>query len=213
MLTYARQADTLIRYLVDTLASYENDHSDALCPIQREADRSFNGDHTLVAPTTTAETREFKKSVDAQFQAVVAILTLFLTHSMGDSTSTPSTTFPHALAAAPASRVLSGPPAAPYTSSSSQHPPAIPTPPVCRQLEHECSTRAPQAIPILGLRIPNLPQGPEAWRVAVKQWHEVDETTGKSLKEWPTEWFTGAMRSVFAVKRTARQIIAVEYDR
>ncbi|KAG0705254.1 hypothetical protein DFH29DRAFT_997043 [Suillus ampliporus] len=33
--------DTLIRYLLDELSTYENDHSDTLCPMQREADASL----------------------------------------------------------------------------------------------------------------------------------------------------------------------------
>ncbi|KAG1727584.1 uncharacterized protein EDB91DRAFT_1253846 [Suillus paluster] len=43
-----KSVDTLIR--------------DALCPIPREADKSFNGDHILTAPVTAAETQELKMS-------------------------------------------------------------------------------------------------------------------------------------------------------
>jgi hypothetical protein len=101
LLTY-EQADTLIRYLVDTLASCESDHSDALCPIQREANRSFNSDHVLTAPTTAAEMQEFKKSMNAQFQSVVAIMTLFLTQAVtgGAANMTPAAVFPQVLSCA-----------------------------------------------------------------------------------------------------------------
>jgi hypothetical protein len=75
------------------------------------------------------------------------------------------------------------------------------------------STKASKAIPIPGLRIPNLPQGPDAWRTAVKQWEEPDETTGKALKDWPVEWYTGPMKPIYATKRKDRQIIAEEYKR
>jgi hypothetical protein len=169
-----KQADTLIRYLVDTLASYESDHSDALCPIQREADRSFNGDHVLAAPTTAAETRELKKSIDAQFQSVVTIMTLFITQAMtgGAAAMTPTAAFPNTLAAAQsAPRGLSGPPTPTFSSNHSQ-PPAIALPPIPRQTEPQHATQVPQAMPIPGLRIPNLPQGKDAWRVAVTQWRK-----------------------------------------
>ncbi|KAF8233405.1 hypothetical protein L208DRAFT_1048733, partial [Tricholoma matsutake] len=36
--------DTLMRYLIDSLQRYETDQSDALCPMQTEADQSFMGD-------------------------------------------------------------------------------------------------------------------------------------------------------------------------
>ena len=36
------------------------------------------------------------------------------------------------------------------------------------------SNKPPKAVPILGLQIPNLPQGLDAWWVAVRQWEEPD---------------------------------------
>ncbi|KAJ7933625.1 hypothetical protein B0H13DRAFT_1480033, partial [Mycena leptocephala] len=33
--------DTLMKYLLDSLQSYENGHGDALCPVPQEADKSF----------------------------------------------------------------------------------------------------------------------------------------------------------------------------
>ncbi|KAG1720901.1 hypothetical protein EDB19DRAFT_1835760 [Suillus lakei] len=63
-LQYVGGVDTLIRYLLDELTRYEKNHWDALCPIPREGDKSFNGDHILTAPITAAETRELKMSFD-----------------------------------------------------------------------------------------------------------------------------------------------------
>ncbi|KAI5982051.1 hypothetical protein EDD15DRAFT_2181820 [Pisolithus albus] len=45
--------DTLMRYLLDELRCYENDHSDALRPVSREGDRSFAGEAALVRPAST----------------------------------------------------------------------------------------------------------------------------------------------------------------
>ncbi|TFK53208.1 hypothetical protein OE88DRAFT_1609425, partial [Heliocybe sulcata] len=39
--------DTLIRYLLDELYNYEEDHSDVLCLISREADQSLMGEAAL----------------------------------------------------------------------------------------------------------------------------------------------------------------------
>ena len=207
------QADTLIRYLVDTLASYENNHGDALCPIQREADKSFNGDHMLVAPTTAAETREFKKSVDAQFQSVVAIITLFLTHVVTrNPTADPTAIYAPALPAAQSAPQTPAGHAPPTFTSNTLHPPMT-IPQTAQQTIIAPSIKAPKAVPIPGLRIPNLPQGPDAWRTAVTQWEEPDETTGKALKDWPVEWYTGSMKPIYAAKRKDRQIIAEEFKR
>ncbi|KAJ7898823.1 hypothetical protein B0H14DRAFT_3554223 [Mycena olivaceomarginata] len=41
------QVDTLMKYLVDSLQSYETGHGDALCPVPHEADKSFMGEHLL----------------------------------------------------------------------------------------------------------------------------------------------------------------------
>lgn len=41
-----------MKYLIDSLQSYETGHSDALCPIQREADEWFMGEHQGSRPVT-----------------------------------------------------------------------------------------------------------------------------------------------------------------
>ncbi|KAI6138555.1 hypothetical protein BKA82DRAFT_3989880 [Pisolithus tinctorius] len=45
--------DTLMRYLLDELNCYENDHSDALQPVPREGDRSLAGEAALIRPAST----------------------------------------------------------------------------------------------------------------------------------------------------------------
>lgn len=65
--TSVQQVDTLIRYLLDELTRYEKNHRDALCPIPREADKSFNGDHVLTAPVTAAAGR-FRHAVGVKMR-------------------------------------------------------------------------------------------------------------------------------------------------
>jgi hypothetical protein len=62
------QVDTLVNYLVDSLQSYETDYSDALCPMQTEADKSFMGDHLLVQPVTTNKFRMFSTTILSMLQ-------------------------------------------------------------------------------------------------------------------------------------------------
>jgi hypothetical protein len=47
----------LIRYLLDELYTYEEDHSDALCPISHEADKLQAGEAVLAQPLRTDEAR------------------------------------------------------------------------------------------------------------------------------------------------------------
>jgi hypothetical protein len=68
-------------------------------------------------------------------------------------------------------------------------------------------------MPIPGVVIPNLKRGPEAWRDAVHQWNDPDPSTGKALKDWPQEWYTGMMKDVTGSKRAQRKYIALEYER
>ncbi|KAH7903318.1 hypothetical protein BJ138DRAFT_1107775 [Hygrophoropsis aurantiaca] len=66
--------DTLIRYLLDDLTQYEKGHGDALCPVPRQANQSFNGDHILTNPTTGAESRELKLSMDRKLDSLVVVV-------------------------------------------------------------------------------------------------------------------------------------------
>lgn len=52
-----------MKYLVDSLQSYETSHSDALCPVQREAEKSFMGEHKLFEPLTVNEFRTISSSI------------------------------------------------------------------------------------------------------------------------------------------------------
>ncbi|KAG1783677.1 hypothetical protein EV702DRAFT_1190702 [Suillus placidus] len=91
---------TLIWYLLDELTQYEKNHRDALCPISREGDKSFNGNHILTAPMTAAETRELKMSFDRELtrlsgkvEEVLDKLTLTPPASSSSLPSPPSSQF------------------------------------------------------------------------------------------------------------------------
>jgi hypothetical protein len=73
---------------------------------------------------------------------------------------------------------------------------------------------AGKAAPVPGVGIPDLPRGPDAWRTAVKQWEDPAASIGgKALKDWPEDWYSGAMRTITGVKRNMRKVIALEFDR
>ncbi|KAH0832355.1 hypothetical protein J3R83DRAFT_13378 [Lanmaoa asiatica] len=65
--------DTLIRYLLDELHTYETDYSDALAPVPHNADNSsLMGEATLIQPVTTEELRSVHTSVTTDVRGLRA---------------------------------------------------------------------------------------------------------------------------------------------
>lgn len=231
------QVDTLIRYLLDELTRYEKNHRDALCPIPREGDKSFNGDHILTAPVTAAETRELKMSFDRELiqlsskvEKVLDKLTLTPPTSLSSSLSPPPSQFSRLSISAPVPSLPSPPPVQPTQSTSTttttnilaidSHPSPASLSSNIMQTQarphstHRYSAATKKTAPIPGIGIPDLPRGLEAWRTAVKQWEDPAASIGgKALKDWPEEWYTGPMRTITGVKRNIRKVIAMEFYR
>ncbi|KAF9037850.1 hypothetical protein BDZ89DRAFT_1157278 [Hymenopellis radicata] len=63
--------------------------------------------------------------------------------------------------------------------------------------------------------IAGLPKGQPAlaWRLAVKQWNEVDPATGYALKDWPESWYTGRQQTNMANNRRNRELVALAFAR
>jgi len=62
----------MIKYLVDSLQSYETGHGNALCLIPNEADKGFMGEHVNQAPPSTKEIRQWKLSMDCSLGNVIS---------------------------------------------------------------------------------------------------------------------------------------------
>jgi hypothetical protein len=73
-------------------------------------------------------------------------------------------------------------------------------------------TNVAKSIPLAGVYIADLPQVRAGWCIALQQWYDVDPKTGRSLKDWPDEWFKDSMKSKTAVKRSQRALIAHELE-
>ncbi|KAG1805102.1 uncharacterized protein HD556DRAFT_1437265 [Suillus plorans] len=223
--------DTLIRYLLDELTRYEKNHRDALCPIPREAERSFNGDHILTAPVTAAKTRELKMSFDRQLDSlsgkVRAVLDKLALASVSPSCC--SSLSPPPSLTIPLSRIPTLITPSSQAPSSANSTPPLPTtpslqsnrvevtepPPACLMpVVPPAHSGAAKAAPIPGVGIPDLPRGPDAWRAAVKQWEDPAAFIGsKALKDWPEDWYSGMMRTITGTKRNMRKVIALEFHR
>lgn len=206
--------DTLIKYLVDSLQSYESGHGDALCPISKEAEKSFMGDHLRVGPVSTEEYRRRQDLVDEKMAAIFQAISLNITSThrsripqvgIGITETELQSTVRDNL------EILSMPPHTFDTTSenSAEFESTVPLPAASPR-----STALPKPVPIPGVSISDLGHGSTAWRTAIRQWEDKDPLTGLvGLKYWPREWYTGVMRTHTGAKRSTRKIIAEEYER
>ena len=203
------QRDTLIRYLLDELYSYEEDHSDALCPIDREASRSHAGEAVEQRPMTTAEGREM---FAAQAETTRTFLHQLLMTSQSVSTEpTPVSAHPSITMIPP--RVVAPNPISGHSTPSSNHRGAglgnfmFISPPTPFQAAPAATTN-PVMKPFA--LIPDVPRGATGWLTVVKDWEEADPSRSLTLplKDWPEEW---RKRNELGSKYNQRRLIATEF--
>ncbi|KAG1906357.1 uncharacterized protein F5891DRAFT_1138182 [Suillus fuscotomentosus] len=203
--------DTLIRYLLDELSTYENDHSDALCPTQREADASLLGEHLLVKPVCIQDLQSMHECISADVAGLRSDLrTLAATLYNGQLTNLPNSRSSTGMCNAPHSSTLLSNPGNPcivHHSSgslppSSESQPCYPAIPSSTLPQPSALTRITDGATILevgsrslvlpekGLVIPDVPtrhpdgtHTPRAasWRQIVKHWTDGDPKHGLLL--------------------------------
>jgi hypothetical protein len=59
-----KQVDMLIKYLVDSLQSYESGHGNALHPVALETEQVFMGEHIAFKPATCGDVQQVRMFVD-----------------------------------------------------------------------------------------------------------------------------------------------------
>jgi len=221
------QVDTLIKYLVDSLQSYESGHGDALHPIPLDPEKIFMGDHLALKPVTNEEFFWLKHSIgighiDEKLDAVMSTVASAMAPSSDlVSCAVPERSHMLCIHQSPSTRIS-------YHHSDCVQVPSLPTliPSSVDLLHHvrsgsgsviiadQSEAGTVSTLPISGVSIPDLGHGPGAWRKAIKQWQEVDPVTNLCvLKDWPKNWYTGVMRTVTGSKRSQRQIVFEEYER
>ena len=157
-----------MKYLFNSLQSYESGHGDALCPIQDKPDKSFMGDHKSLKLVTNEDLRLFSSSLFDTLKIMLGsqpIMHPFMGTSMSLAAQHPSLTLLGA--SEPAPIITSGhhvtSPATPSPTSSSDMNPN--QPPLTKQRLSQ-----QHMAPVPGAMIPDIPQGPNAWKVAIQQW-------------------------------------------
>ncbi|KAF8797576.1 hypothetical protein BYT27DRAFT_7228935 [Phlegmacium glaucopus] len=196
--------DTLIKYLVGSLQSYESGHGGALHPIPLDPEKTFMGDHLSLKPVTTEEFFQLKHSISHMDEKLDAIAST-ISSAMEGSSDLVSCAVPER--SSPSKHMS-------YQQSLHTDHVQIPLPsPINPHHVHsglDSSTiansgatscvRAQSALPISGVSIPNLGHVPGAWRRAIMQWQEVDPVTNCILKDQPKHW-------------SQQQIVFEEYER
>ncbi|EDR06825.1 uncharacterized protein LACBIDRAFT_299726 [Laccaria bicolor S238N-H82] len=219
--------DTLMKYLMDSLQSFEAGHGNALHPIPLGADQSFMGDHIAVAPVSSLEVREFKAGIDHKIDELVKVITATLSHTCHSdmvSHTLETTLNPSNTSVGPTrvshtqSRVISRAASAPYILPES--PPEAIVIEASRGMSPASSERGTSSeggtVIMPSFRrftfaIPDLGRVPGAWRRVIKQWEEIDPVTKCALKDWPKDWYEGS--SATASKRNQRKTIFDEFVR
>jgi len=162
------------------LQSYENSHADALHPASNTGhDPGFFGEYNEAAPVTVGEVRELKRSVDAKMDSL------------------PTTqSYPERRVASKTLRTATAPYLPRAASVSSSHSASISTDNIdSMEVSVNKPSKGCRIAPLPRVKIPPIKAGPYAWKEAIKQWEEGDAMKGfKALKDWPKEWYTGAMR-------------------
>lgn len=220
------QRDTLIRYLLDELHTYEHDYSDALCPIQRNADESHAGEAMLAAPLNTDEARRlFEAHTLAMCEAIqraCATMAVAITSSQLAPSFIPSNAHPPlpSFAHTPTT-YLPQPPLVPNIHTLQDRRGNFiftPASGFATQTGHQPvhNTKPPRKAPKDPSRfIPPVSRGPNGWREIVHDWQYADPSRGLhvALREWDPSWYSGSREASLdnGALYCQRRIIANEF--
>jgi hypothetical protein len=179
---------------------------------------SFLGERHLLSPATALELREFKAAFDRKLdQNAAATLAAFaVMTTAAQSPSAPTLCLP-SITPSPGISPCTLPQ---YTTAGAHHaytsPPwPLPTPlPAPASIVTTLPTTSKRVVPTFPEAvIPKLKGGEGSWKRAMDQWETLDEKTGFALKDWPAEWYQGAMSRINGTKYGHRRVIAEEYGR
>ncbi|KAJ7022524.1 hypothetical protein C8F04DRAFT_1272533 [Mycena alexandri] len=229
--------DTLIKYLLDELGTYEDDYSGMLLPNRPDFDQTFLGEGSSITAATTGQLTLMHQSLSTEMREISGTLgNLVDVFSKANIRNEPAV-----ITASPISASIrtqhpsyaghqmhnhSQPtyfgtrPIIPISVPASTHKTFFPqaTPPPILAAPAPAAA-APQNTPYLVVPdIPvTLPDGTrshtrDSWRYAVEHWLHGDVAHGLEtpLKDWPKKWLTGPNKK-FAMKHRSRMLIATEF--
>ncbi|KAF9554482.1 hypothetical protein CPC08DRAFT_766691 [Agrocybe pediades] len=182
----SKHRDTLIRYLLDELYTYEADHSEALNPSLADVKESSAGPGTDGWPSNDVATQynTIRSEIQAGFQMICSLQDAF--HSLPSLHSHSSINYPQPAAAIP-SHIPSGQVANASTmlatQASQQH---IPVAQPTVSAVHDAALKLKHIIP----SFPSDAKHSEHWEIVVRDWEHADPSRSLyvALKDWDPEW-------------------------
>ncbi|KAJ7205193.1 hypothetical protein GGX14DRAFT_368123 [Mycena pura] len=217
---HENQVDTLMKYLLDSLQSYESGHGDALYPLRTAPEKSFMGEHTSLQPPTTAEFRIFGDQLMAKLDGLASVSTTttagaYTTTALMQQTSFPPPPLPLRLTVSPARPTLEAT-SCHVSQANNSHPgQAMSNSDSDSSLGSIPDISGNTFVPIPGAIIPGVGKDEIAWKRAIDQWFDGDPARGLTipLKDWPAEMYTGRMRLITGTLYSNRKILAEEFQR
>jgi len=215
-----QKVDTMIKYLVDSLQSYETGHGNALCPIPNEADKSFMGEHVNQAPPSTEEIRQWKLSMDRSLGNVISeivgqVTAAFAGTRLSQSPSPePDVATTSNDVALQEQTIRHGrdsrlPTLMPYPPRSSSRAQSLGASSSGDDTDGSAAMQSTGSNPpIPGIVIRDV----KNWCDVIQQW-EVGDAGMVALKDWPKEWYQGDMKKFTGSLYSQRKKIAREYER
>ncbi|KAF8639178.1 hypothetical protein AX17_001665 [Amanita inopinata Kibby_2008] len=208
--------DTLTRYLLN---SPPEDHSDALCPVRAEPEPSMGENRrTAILDAILDAVRASMTNLPRANPIQVPLLPPPSNGAAACSASSASSTSTINWSGGPASTNATHPgpstqaACAPQDNTSATHG-VHPNDVAGSQRTNASIEQGTGPSPQPGVRIQDLMGGPDAWRTAIQQWDGDPDTGVLGLKDWPREWYSGAMGKMTATKRSTRQLVALEFEK
>ncbi len=200
----------LMRYLMDSLIRQEEGHQDVLCLVPVDKLAPCLGEDDLSKPMTKGDACHLVESVVTVMKTSLQSGMQFQSPEDATALILPTTTTHMAVAQAQ-------PPDGSDSLSNSHDSRTSPSGTFQLSELHQPSDsenwEQNRPLPVPGVYVSNISRTRDSWREAVKQWEEGDPSRSiLPLKDWPLEWYTGAMWKYTISKQKARQIITEEYE-
>ena len=200
----------MIKYLVNSLQSFENGHGDALHPIPIDPTNFFMGNDSAMKLATSEEVRQLAASVHRTVDTLSTTVHSALSQTLNvrnHPSPSPQSTLGGQMES------INVPGFGAWNSQIGSESTASCSSGSVSSFESGNSrSMSLSSLPIAGVSIPSLGHAPGAWHRAVKQWMEVDPQTGLALRDWPAKWYTGLMRTTTGSLCGQRQVIFEEYE-
>ncbi|HEV7738406.1 MAG TPA: hypothetical protein VGO47_13665 [Chlamydiales bacterium] len=204
--------DTLIRYLLDELYNYEENHADALRPIQQERDVSFLSEHTAIQPVTAHGVAQILQTHMEQLADQLEERFSVIVEGMQNHVSQIKSTVGFSIPTGVERRGHHNPLPSQCASKSELNSACI------EIADNATDDMDTEELPI-SLRMRVLPRAKKgkistAWKLIIQDWNKASPPENPvALKDWKRGWYSGKNRTRYGVMYHQRCTIVEEYEK